>query len=88
MVLWFILQGTFSTIDPDNESWERQNFVYTIIYNASRLPFVIEGNAVNTTRSLDYETERSWYVTVKSLDSGNPSLALVKTFQIIVEGRY
>ena len=83
----FQTQGTFSTSDLDNENQavERQKFTY-ILMSSAGLPFVIDGDALNTTRTLDYETTPSWNITVKSQDSGNPPLSIMSTFQITVAG--
>ena len=50
-------------------------------------PFVIDGDALNSTRSLDYEAQRSWNITVQSVDSGNPQLSVVTDFLISVIGK-
>jgi len=55
--------------------------------NTAGLPFVIDGNALNSTRSLNYEAQSSWGITVRSTDSGDPQLSLVKNFQISVDGK-
>ena len=51
------------------------------------LPFVIDGDALNSTRSLDYEAQRFWNMTVQSVDSGNPQLSVVTDFLISVIGK-
>lgn len=55
--------------------------------NTAGLPFIIDGNALNSTRSLNYEAQSSWNITVWSMDSGDPPLSFVKTFQISVVGK-
>ena len=82
------LSGTFSTTDPDNinHTPDRQTFKYTLLGDTAGIPFVIDGDALNSTRSLDYETQSSWNVTVQSRDNGNPAMSIVKTFQILVTG--
>ena len=55
--------------------------------NTAGLPFVIDGNALNSTTSLDFETHSSWNITVRTGDSGDPQLSVVKTLQISVNGK-
>ena len=55
--------------------------------NTAGLPFVIDGDALNSTRSLDFEAHSSWNITVRTVDSGDPVLSLIKTFQISVVGK-
>lgn len=43
-------------------------------------PFVIHGNELKTTRSLNYEAQQSWQVTVRTTDSGG--LSISETFQV------
>ena len=54
--------------------------------NTTGLPFVIDGAALNSTRSLDFEAQRSWNITVQSVDNGNPQLSLLTIFLISVIG--
>ena len=79
----------FSTADPDNANQvtNRQTFTYTLMGNTAGLPFIIDGDALNSTRSLDFEVQSSWIITVRSVDSGDPALSLIKTFQISVVGK-
>ena len=79
----------FSTADPDNANQlrNRQTFTYTLMGNTAGLPFIIDGDALNSTRSLDFEAQSSWNITVRTVDSGYPALSLVKTFQISVVGK-
>lgn len=81
--------GFFSTADPDNanQHTDRQSFTYTLMGNTAGLPFVIDGNALNSTRSLNYEPQSSWGITVRSTDSGDPQLSFVKNFRISVDGK-
>ena len=81
--------GLFSTADPDNANQltNRQTFTYTLMRNTAGLPFIIDGGALNSTRSLDFEAHSSWNITVRSVDSGDPALSLIKTFQISVVGK-
>ena len=81
--------GLFSTADPDNANQvtNRQTFTYTLMGNTAGLPFIIDGDALNSTRSLDFEVQSSWIITVRSVDSGDPALSLIKTFQISVVGK-
>ena len=55
--------------------------------NTAGLPFIIDGDVLNSTRSLDFEAHSSWNMTVKTVDSGDPALSLIKTFQISVVGK-
>ena len=79
----------FSTADPDNANQltNRQTFTYTLMGNTAGLPFIIDGDALNSTRSLDFEAQSSWNITVRTVDSGDPALSLIKTFQISVVGK-
>ena len=81
--------GFFSTADPDNSNQptKKQTFIYTLMGDKVRLPFLIDGDALNTTRRLDFEAQSSWNITIKSTDSGSPALSLIKTFQISVVGK-
>ncbi|XP_028399271.1 protocadherin Fat 4-like [Dendronephthya gigantea] len=66
--------GILSTQDPDNaNNQSKQSFNYFLnAFGAS--PFVINGNVLRTTRSLNYENSKSWTVSVRARDSGKPSL--------------
>ena len=55
--------------------------------NTANLPLIIDGDALNSTRSLDFEAQSSWNITVRTVDSGYPALSLIKTFQISVVGK-
>ena len=55
--------------------------------NTTGLPFIIDGDALNSRRSLDFEAQFSWNITVRTVDSGYPVLSLIKTFQISVVGK-
>lgn len=81
--------GLLSTADPDNanQPTDRQSFTYMCMGDTAGLPFVIDGNALNSTLSLNYETQSSWNITVQSLDSGDPQLSVVTDFQISVVGK-
>lgn len=81
--------GLFSTADPDNanQPTNRQSFTYKLMGNTAGLPLVIDGNALNSTSSLDYEAHSSWNITVQSVDSGDPPLSVVKDFHISVIGK-
>lgn len=81
--------GLLSTADPDNanQPTDRQSFTYRCMGDTAGLPFVIDGNALNSTSSLNYETQSSWNITVQSLDSGDPQLSVVTDFQISVVGK-
>ena len=83
------LIGFFSTADPDNANQpkDRQYFTYTLMGNTAGLPFIIDVSALNSTQSLNYEAQSFWNITVRSMDSGNPQLSFVKTFQISVAGK-
>ena len=71
--------GLLDTADPDNEQTVVQTFSYTIVSPAGNIPFVIVSDALNTSRSLDYETKTSWLLEIKSTDNkGKPILILQK----------
>ena len=78
-----------STADPDNanQPTNRQSFTYRLMGDTAGLPFVIDGDALNSTSSLNYEAHSSWNITVQSLDSGDPQLSVVMDFQISVVGK-
>ena len=57
-----------------------QNFTYTLTVTPNGFPFVIDGNELKTTRSLNYEVQQSWQVTVRTTDSGG--LFISETFQV------
>ena len=65
----------------------RQTFTYTLIRNTAGLPFLIDDDELNSTRSLNFEDQSSWNVTVRSTDSGSPALSLINTFQISIVGK-
>lgn len=61
--------GVLDTADPDNEKTVVQTFTYDIVGPPGSIPFVIDNSALNTTRSLDYETKNTWRLTIKSADN-------------------
>ena len=65
----------------------RQTFTYTLMGNTAGLPFLIDDDELNSTRSLDFEVQSSLNVTVRSTDSGSPALSLINTFQISIVGK-
>ena len=65
----------------------RQTFTYTLMGNTAGLPFLIDDDELNSTRSLNFEDQSSWNVTVRSTDSGSPALSLINTFQISIVGK-
>lgn len=65
----------------------RQTFTYTLMGNTAGLPFLIDDDELNSMRSLDFEVQSSWNVTVRSTDSGSPALSLINTFQISIVGK-
>ena len=65
----------------------RQTFTYTLMGNTVGLPFLIDDDELNSMRSLDFEVQSSWNVTVRSTDSGSPALSLINTFQISIVGK-
>ena len=65
----------------------RQTFTYTLIRNTAGLPFLIDDDELNSMRSLDFEVQSSWNVTVRSTDSGSPALSLINTFPISIVGK-
>ena len=70
-----------------NQVTNRQTFTYTLIRNTAGLPFLIDDDELNSMRSLDFEVQSSWNVTVRSTDSGSPALSLINTFQISIVGK-
>ena len=65
--------GLLDTADPDNEQTVVQTFSYNIASPAGNIPFVIDSSALNTSRSLDYETKTTWLLEIKSTDNkGKP----------------
>ena len=65
--------GLLDTADPDNEQTVVQTFSYNIVSPAGNIPFVIDSSALNTSRSLDYETKTTWLLEIKSTDNkGKP----------------
>ena len=87
MLLSFL--GLLSTADLDNanQPTDRQFFSYRLMGNTAGLPFVIDGDALNSTSSLNYEAQSSWNITVQSLDSGDPQLGIVTDLKISVVGK-
>ena len=65
----------------------RQTFTYTLMGNTAGLPFLIDDDELNSTRSLDFEVQSSLNVTVRSTDSGSPALSLINTLQISIVGK-
>jgi len=66
--------GVLDTADPDNEQTVVQTFSYSILGPFGSVPFVVDNGALNTTRSLDYEANATWRLTIKSTDNkGNYS---------------
>ena len=65
----------------------RQTFTYTLMGSTAGLPFLIDDDELNSTRSLNFEDQSSWNVTVRSTDSGSPALSLINTFQISIVGK-
>lgn len=61
--------GVLDTADPDNEPIVVQTFSYTIVGPHGSIPFVIDNARLNTSRSLDYEANSSWWLTIKSTDN-------------------
>ena len=61
--------GTLTTEDPDNYRRAWQTFTYSVESDDKTLPFVVDGDRLNTTRSLDYESTAGWVVPIKSTDS-------------------
>lgn len=61
--------GRLDTADPDNEQTDVQTFSYSIVDPSGSVPFIIANDALNTTRSLDYEARTTWSLIIKSVDS-------------------
>ena len=69
--------GMLDTADPDNEQTVVHAFTYSIASPAGNIPFVLDSGALNTSRSLDYETKNTWLLEIKSADNkGKPILIL------------
>ena len=79
------------TIDPDNSMVVRQRFNYHLVCEHGLgldCPFSISGSNLSTARQLDHETRSSWNLTLRSTDTGDPSLAVERSFVINVQGYY
>lgn len=61
--------GSLDTADPDNELTVVQTFTYTIDAASGSVPFAAVHGLLNTTRSLDYEANSTWSLTIKSTDN-------------------
>lgn len=75
--------GTLFTTDPD-EPATPQTFTYSIVGGEDAGSFNIEGDELRATAALDFETQSSYEVTVRTTDSGIPGHVLDKTFAIAV----
>lgn len=77
--------GSLSTQDPDNlRNKNKQSFQYSISnVSVGFSPFVVDGDVLKTTRSLNYETARQWTVVVRAQDNGSPPMYRDET--IVVE---
>ena len=76
--------GRLTTQDPDNaNNQSKQVFTYTL-RSVGPSPFAINGSALSTTRSLNYEIARSWAIVVRAQDNGNPPLHRDESFMIDV----
>ena len=73
--------GTLVTSDPDTQ----QTFRYTIMDKPAG-PFEIVGNLLKVTKTgnIDYESQWSYTLTIKSTDSGHPSQSLTKKIVVRV----
>lgn len=75
--------GILNTVDPDNFGHAaRQSFTYTLLNQT--VPFVINGDKLATTVSLDYEMKPSYDLLIKSVDNGFPSLSFQTMIKISV----
>lgn len=61
--------GFLDSADPDNERLVVQSFSYSLVNSQGSIPFVIDSNALNTTRSLDYEAQSIWILAIRSTDN-------------------
>ena len=61
--------GFLDSADPDNERLMVQSFSYSFVGSQGSIPFVIDSNALNTTRSLDYESQNIWILAIRSTDN-------------------
>ena len=77
--------GLLDTADPDNEQTVVQTFSYTIVSPAGNIPFVIDIDALNTSRSLDYETKTSWLLEIKSTDNKGKPILIFQKHDFIID---
>lgn len=83
----YFFLGILNTVDPDNFGHAaRQSFTYTLLNQT--VPFVINGDKLATTVSLDYEMKPSYDLLIKSVDNGFPSLSFQTMIKISVVGKY
>lgn len=72
--------GRLDTADPDNEQTDVQTFSYSIVDPSGSVPFLIANDALNTTKSLDYEARATWSLVIKSVDSKGKFFSQKSTF--------
>ena len=72
--------GTLNTADPDNARTVWQTFTYSLVVSGKVQPFVVDGDKLNTTRSLDFESTASWIVLIKSVDNKGNTHSLNRVF--------
>ncbi len=73
--------GTLSSTDPD----VGDTLTYTLVSgtgDAGNAAFVISGNSLSTSQSLDFETQASYSIRVRTTDAGGLSVDKVFTIQV------
>ena len=76
------LVALLNVTDPDNVNTQVQTFSFSVL--SSSQPFVMQNNALVTTRVLDFENSAQWTVSITTTDSGKPALSLTQVFTIQV----
>lgn len=76
------LVALLNVTDPDNANTQVQTFSFSVL--SSSQPFVMQNNALVTTRVLDFENSAQWTVSITATDSGKPALSLTQAFTIQV----
>ncbi|MEJ2706184.1 MAG: cadherin domain-containing protein [Anaerolineales bacterium] len=77
------LVGSFSTTDPN----VGDSFTYSLVSGPGSTDngsFTISGNSLNTAAIFDYETKASYFIRVRSTDSGAPAYYTEKAFIITI----
>lgn len=74
--------GTLSTTDPN----PAQTHTYTVV--TAGTPFSISGNQLRTSGPIDYETQNSHLVRIRSTDNGSPTLFYEEDFTVSVTDEF